>query len=66
MVSFVYLSYSMVALLKETVRESLETWIHCFRDLAGYHMADDEPDLRDRDIWSATARTWYNQAANLL
>lgn len=65
MVSFLYLSYSMVALLKETVPEFLETWIECLGDLARYRMAIEESDLRDREIWSTTARTWYNQAADL-
>lgn len=65
MVSFLYLSYSMVALLKETVPEFRETWIECLGDLARYRMAIEESDLRDREIWSATARTWYNEAADL-
>lgn len=65
MISFLYLSYSMVALLKDTVPEFLETWIECLGDLARYRMAIEEVDLRDRDIWSVTAKTWYNQAADL-
>ncbi|KAK5953876.1 hypothetical protein OHC33_005147 [Knufia fluminis] len=65
MLSFVYLSYSMMALLMETVPDFLETWIECLGDLARYRMAIEEADLRDREIWSSTARTWYNQAADL-
>lgn len=65
MVSFLYLSYSMMALLKETVPEFIETWIECLGDLARYRMAIEEADLRDREVWSNTARTWYNQAADL-
>ena len=65
MLSFVYLAYSMMALLKETVPDFLETWIECLGDLARYRMAIEEADLRDREIWSNTARTWYNEAADL-
>ncbi|KAJ9663494.1 hypothetical protein H2198_000760 [Neophaeococcomyces mojaviensis] len=64
MLSFVYLAYSMIALLMETVPDFLETWIECLGDLARYRMAIEEADLRDREIWSNTARTWYNQAAD--
>lgn len=65
MLSFVYLSYSMMALLKETVPDFVETWIECLGDLARYRMAIEEADLRDREVWSSTARTWYNEAADL-
>ena len=65
MLSFVYLAYSMIGLLMETVPDFLETWIECLGDLARYRMAIEEADLRDREIWSNTARTWYNQAADL-
>lgn len=65
MLSFVYLAYSMMALLKETVSDFMETWIECLGDLARYRMAIEEADLRDRECWSATARTWYNEAADL-
>jgi len=65
MLSFVYLSYSMMALLMETVPDFRETWIECLGDLARYRMAIEEADLRDREIWSNTARTWYDEAADL-
>lgn len=55
MLSFVYLAYSMMASLEETVPDFLETWIECLGDLARYHMAIEEADLRDREIWSDTA-----------
>jgi len=63
--SFVYLAYSMIGLLMETVPDFLKTWIECLGDLARYRMAIEEADLRDREIWSNTAKTWYNQAADL-
>jgi hypothetical protein len=64
MLAFVYLSYSMVALLKESVPSFEETWIECLGDLARYRMAIEEADLRDREVWAGVARMWYNQAAD--
>ncbi|ETN36721.1 uncharacterized protein HMPREF1541_08999 [Cyphellophora europaea CBS 101466] len=65
MLAFVYIAYSMMALLMESVPRFLETWIECLGDLARYRMAIVEVDLRDREIWSKIARTWYNRAADL-
>jgi hypothetical protein len=64
MLAFVYLSYSMVALLKESVPSFEETWIECLGDLARYRMAIEEADLRDREVWAGVSRMWYNQAAD--
>ena len=64
MLSFIYLSYSMMALLKESVPSFVETWIECLGDLARYRMAIEDSDPRDREIWSNVARTWYNEAAD--
>ena len=63
MLAFVYLAYSMMALLMESVPSFEETWIECLGDLARYRMAIEEADLRDREIWSGVARMWYNKAA---
>jgi hypothetical protein len=64
MLAFVYLSYSMMALLKESVPSFEETWIECLGDLARYRMAIEEADLHDREVWAGVARMWYNQAAD--
>ena len=64
MLAFVYLAYSMMALLMESVPSFEETWIECLGDLARYRMAIEEADLRDREIWSGVARVWYNKAAD--
>ena len=64
MLAFVYLAYSMMALLMESVPSFEETWIECLGDLARYRMAIEEADLRDREIWSGVARMWYNKAAD--
>ena len=64
MLAFVYLAYSMMALLMESVPSFEETWIECLGDLARYRMAIEEADLRDREIWSGVARMWYDKAAD--
>jgi hypothetical protein len=64
MLAFVYLAYSMMAPLMESVPSFEETWIECLGDLARYRMAIKEADLRDRKVWSGVARMWYNKAAN--
>ena len=63
MLVFVYLAYSMMALLMESVPSLKETWIECLGDLARYRMAIEEANLRDREVWSGVARMWYNKAA---
>jgi Est1 DNA/RNA binding domain len=64
MLSFVYLAYSMMALLMESVPSFEETWIECLGDLARYRMAIEESDLRDREVWAGVARMWYDKAAD--
>ncbi|KAF7514335.1 hypothetical protein GJ744_000105 [Endocarpon pusillum] len=64
MLSFVYLAYSMMALLMESVPSFEETWIECLGDLARYRMAIEEVDLRDREVWAGVARMWYDKAAD--
>src|SRR5213078_2329412 len=50
MLAFIYLAYSMMALLYETVPTFEETWIECLGDLARYRIAIEETDLQDREI----------------
>ena len=64
MLAFVYIAYSMMTLLKESVPSFLETWIECLGDLARYRMAMEEKDVRDRETWSNVAQMWYNKAAD--
>ncbi|KAI9852186.1 MAG: hypothetical protein M1824_002067 [Vezdaea acicularis] len=64
MLQFIYLAYSIMALLFETVPSFEATWIECLGDLARYRMAIEDEDPRDRDIWTATAREWYTKAGD--
>lgn len=64
MLAFIYIAYSMMALLYETVATFEDTWIECLGDLARYRMAIEDDDIRDREVWSGVARFWYSKAAD--
>ncbi|KAL2136016.1 hypothetical protein VTI74DRAFT_5903 [Chaetomium olivicolor] len=63
MLSFIYLAYSMMALLYETVPAFEDTWIECLGDLGRYRMAV-EDDFRERETWSSVSRLWYSKASD--
>jgi hypothetical protein len=64
MLAFIYLAYSMMALLYETVPAFEDTWIECLGDLGRYRMAIEDDDIRDRDVWTGVARHWYSKASD--
>lgn len=64
MLAFIYIAYSMMALLYETVTAFEDTWIECLGDLARYRMAIEDSSSADREIWGGVARAWYNKAAD--
>lgn len=64
MLAFIYIAYSMMALLYETVSTFEDTWIECLGDLGRYRMAIEDDNIRDREIWSNVARFWYCKAAD--
>lgn len=64
MLTFIYLAYSMMALLYETVPAFEDTWIECLGDLGRYRMAIEDEDIRDREIWTGVSRHWYSKASD--
>ena len=64
MLAFIYLAYSMMALLYETVPAFEDTWIECLGDLGRYRMAIEDDDIRDREVWTGVARHWYSKASD--
>ena len=64
MLAFIYLAYSMMALLYETVPAFEDTWIECLGDLGRYRMAIEDDDARDREVWTGVARHWYSKASD--
>ncbi|KAI9743392.1 MAG: hypothetical protein M1818_003239 [Claussenomyces sp. TS43310] len=65
MLAFIYLAYSMMTLLYETVPAFKETWIECLGDLGRYRMAIEDANVRDREVWTQVARQWYVKASNM-
>jgi Est1 DNA/RNA binding domain len=64
MLAFIYLAYSMMTLLYESVPAFEETWIECLGDLGRYRMAIEDDDVRDREVWTQVARQWYLEASD--
>ena len=64
MLAFIYLAYSMMTLLFETVPAFEETWIECLGDLGRYRMAIEDDDIRDREVWTQVSRQWYLKASD--
>lgn len=66
MLTFIYLAYSMIALLYETVPAFQATWMECMGDLGRFRMAIEDDDLRDREVWTDVSRRWYSKASDLV
>ncbi|KAK6335811.1 hypothetical protein TWF730_003188 [Orbilia blumenaviensis] len=64
MLAFIYLAYSMMALLYETVPAFADTWVECLGDLGRYRMAIEEGDPRDREVWMHVSRFWYSKGTD--
>ncbi|WDK18093.1 telomerase-binding protein EST1A protein [Colletotrichum graminicola] len=64
MLTFIYLAYSMMALLYETVPTFEDTWIECLGDLGRYRMAIEDDNLKDREVWTSVSRHWYSKASD--
>ncbi|KAJ6022028.1 DNA/RNA-binding domain E.t1.c1-type [Penicillium herquei] len=66
LLSYIYVSYSMISLLLESVGAFKETWMECLGDLARYRMAIEESDMGHRETWAGISRYWYNQDALII
>ncbi|EPE25308.1 TPR-like protein [Glarea lozoyensis ATCC 20868] len=64
MLAFIYLAYSMMALVYEPVPAFENTWIECLGDLGRYRMAIEDDDIRDRELWSGLTRHCYSTASD--
>ncbi|CAK7206331.1 hypothetical protein SEUCBS139899_009120 [Sporothrix eucalyptigena] len=56
MITFIYMAYSIIALLYETVRAFEDTWVECLGDLSRYRMAIEDDNQRARDAWTVVSR----------
>ncbi len=63
MLTYIYMAYSMVALLYETVPAFQDTWVECLGDLGRYRMFI-ENDIFEREVWTGVSRHWYSRASD--
>ena len=63
MLAFIYIAYSMMALLYETIPTFEETWIECLGDLGRYRMAIEDDGAKDKEIWKNVTQFWYKKAS---
>ncbi|KAK8073351.1 hypothetical protein PG994_004250 [Apiospora phragmitis] len=66
MLTFIYLAYSIMALLYETVPVFEATWMECLGDIARYRMVIEDDEIRDREVWTAVSRAWYSKALDVV
>ena len=64
MLAFIFIAYTMTALLYETVSTFEDTWLECLGDLGRYRMAIEDDEFKDREVWSDVTCFWYNNAAD--
>lgn len=62
MLTFIYLAYSMMTLLYETVDVFEEIWVECFGNLGRYRMAIEDEEIRNGEVWTRVSRQWYLRA----
>ncbi|KAJ2893949.1 hypothetical protein MKZ38_008055 [Zalerion maritima] len=59
MLTFLYLAYSMVSVLYESVPAFENILMESLGDLARYRMAIEDNDMAEREVWGATSMHWY-------
>ena len=64
MLSFLYIAYSMMALLYETVPAFEDTWIECLGGLRRYRTAIEDYEPKDEEVWGNVAKLWYSKASD--
>ena len=63
MLAFIYIAYSMMALLYESVPAIENIWIDNLGGLGRYRMPCNDDQLRSRKTWSQVAKYWYSEAS---
>jgi len=56
MLAFIYIIYSIMALLYKTVPIFKDTWIECFSDLGRDRIIIKNNNIRGREVWSGIAK----------
>ncbi|CZR52135.1 uncharacterized protein PAC_02012 [Phialocephala subalpina] len=61
MLAFLYLSYSIMALLYESVPIFAETWAEYLRNISWYRMALEDEGSQDWEVWTCNAHYWNSK-----
>ncbi|KAB8213474.1 hypothetical protein BDV33DRAFT_210171 [Aspergillus novoparasiticus] len=64
MLTYIYLAYSMLTLLLQTVPALEQAWVECLGNLSRYGVIIENRGLVDGEIWVGIARDWFNKAAD--
>ncbi|KAJ2893073.1 uncharacterized protein MKZ38_009069 [Zalerion maritima] len=64
MLTFLYLSYSIMALLCDTIPAFADTWIRGLGDLSRYRIAIEDDDDLEREVWAERSRYWYGSGTS--
>ena len=64
MLAFIYIAYSMMALLYETVPAFEDTWIECPVDPGRYQVKIEDDNPRDREVWKNVAKFRYEPGSD--
>ncbi|KAE8155446.1 hypothetical protein BDV40DRAFT_311202 [Aspergillus tamarii] len=64
MLRYIYVAYSMLTLLLQTVPDFEGIWLECLGNLSRYGVAIENRGLVDHEIWTGIARDWFNKAAD--
>jgi hypothetical protein len=59
MVAFIYLAYSMLAMLHETIPRLEETWVKYLGYLGRYRMTIEDDEIINKEVWTGITRHWY-------
>ncbi|KAK0384014.1 hypothetical protein NLU13_8103 [Sarocladium strictum] len=65
MLTFIYLAYTMMALLQETVPAFEDTWIGYLSDFDGYRMTIEDEYVLNREIWTEASWSHYEEASQM-
>lgn len=61
---FIFIAFSTMCMLYETVPAFEGTWAERLGDIARYGMSLAGHDIKERSTWSRTARFWYSKTAD--
>jgi len=62
MIAFIYLAYSLLAMLYETIPRFEETWMKYLGHLGRYRMSLEDDEIINKEVWTGITSHWYAKA----